>query len=39
MTACSKVSSVNKLGIVYLLYVFITHDNSKVQELNENLAA
>ena len=39
MTACSKVSSVNKLGIVYLLYVFITHDNSKVQELNENLQA
>ena len=38
MTACSKVSSVNKLGIVYLLYVFITHDNGKVQELNENLA-
>lgn len=37
MTACSKVSSVNKLGIVYLLYVFITHDNGKVQELNENL--
>ena len=37
MTACSKVSSVNKLGIVYLLHVFITRDNGKVQELNENL--